>query len=109
MSEKPMNIREAIEAMKILAPRMPGVSRTNALSFVRGLLRSMAAEEPVDALRLLSLMRHETVEATAVAMKEAGTGGFLAALFDGLQLNRVADLIEAAAVLGLAPKGWDNG
>jgi len=108
MTEKPMNIREAVEAMKILAPRMPGMPKTNALSFVRGLLRSMAAEEPVDALRLLSLMRHETVEATALSMKEAGTGGFLAALFDGLKLNRVADLIEAAAVLGLAPKGWDD-
>lgn len=108
MSEKAMNIREAIEVMKILAPRMPGVAKENALSFVRGLLRSMAAEEPVDALRLLSLMRHEKLEAMAVAMKEAGTGGFLAALFDGLQLNRVADLIEAAAVLGLAPKGWDD-
>jgi hypothetical protein len=106
MSDRPMSIAEAVEAMKILGPRMAEVKKQSALSFVRTLLASMAKDNPVDALRLLSLMRHETLGATAAAMKEIGMQGFLVALFDGLQLNRVADLIEAAAILGLSPKGW---
>jgi hypothetical protein len=109
MSEKPMNIGEALQAMAILGPRMPDVSKGTALSFVRTLLDSMARETPADALRLLALMRHEALEATALAMRDSGTHGFLMALFEGLRVNRVVDLMQAATVLGLSGKGWTDG
>lgn len=103
-----MNIAEAIGAMRIIGPRMPDLAPGGTLSFVRSLVASMQRKDPVDALRLLALMRHEPLAATASAMKEAGMQRFLVALFDGLKANRLADLVEAAALLGFCQKGWSD-
>ena len=108
---EPMNINEAIEAMKIVVPYLPQMrSAKDGVGLVRGLLKATAdANEHENVGRLLALMEHKTLD--EVSERMAGDEGKRMALFDLVQCinaNPIPDLVDGARILGLSAQGWTD-
>lgn len=108
MTEKPMNIREAIEAMKILALYTTEAPRDSSLHFIGGLVAAMHRGVPVDAFRLIALMQHRPVEDVAASLKEGGPAALVTALAEGFNVNALPDLVEASFGLGIGKDRWSD-
>lgn len=99
---KPMTIREAIEAVKILAPYAPEIlASTTLANMVKTLMRAINERQPVDSMRLLSLMEHRTLESLSEDYGERGGTAFALALARGFVINSPLDLLKMGASLGL--------
>jgi hypothetical protein len=99
----PMNINEAIEVMKIIAPyagdMAEGESGKEVLdALISGFERDGTEE---NALRLLALMQHETLDEVVDQLQGASGAEYLSKLVNVFNINNVRDLIGAAGVLGL--------
>jgi len=106
----PMNIREAVEAMKILGPHAEQFAATDKpLKIVRAMLAGLVADSPVQPLRLVALLEHKSVEQLADEMQEATGADLIERMMGGLNRNDLVSLIDAAFYMGLATKRWDFG
>ena len=104
---EPMNLREAIEAMKIIS-RYIDVIRVepNPRRLVARLLKKINEVRPTDSLALVALMHHCSIEDAAERLRVLGGRGLVKALVEGFVANAIPDLANAAAVVGIAEKGW---
>ena len=104
---EPMNLREAIEAMKIVNRYADEIkAETNPRRMVARLLKKINEVRPTDSLALVALMHHCSIEAAAEQLRVLGGRGLVKALVEGFVANAIPDLANAAAVLGIAEKGW---
>lgn len=105
-----MNIREAVEAMKIIAPFAEQITETdNPAKIIRLLLHGFRDTYPTEALRLVALMEHKAVEDLADEMAEASGIDLIERMTDGLRRNDLINLMNAAVYLGIATHRWDYG
>lgn len=84
-----------------MAPAIPVLeSRTSAPGFVRELMIYFKEHDPTATLRLLSLLYHEPIETLIEVLDvDSGMRAFQMISY-GFTLNSIADLLEAARVLG---------
>ena len=105
-----MNIHEALEAMKIIAPyALNLVDAENALQLIRVLIDSFPLDERPQLLRLVSLMHHESLETMAELFSEKDGMDFTMLLTEGIHVNDVFEMIDNIYFLGLAEVEPDNG
>lgn len=104
----PMSLREAVEAVKIVIPHAPSLSRhTKGLPLIKDLLSRLVEDDPAQPFRLLSLMFHGDMAEVARACEVIGPSGVPEALLNGMAANPLPDLIEAAWMLGLTEERWN--
>lgn len=110
----PMNIREAVEAMKILGPyaaHLQGNLQGNlTLGDAIGSLLADAGElNPVDILRLLALLHHKSLDEIAGEFSSKSGGDLVAELASAFIVNPLPDLVNAGYRLQLIGVEWDHG
>jgi len=104
-----MNIREAIEVMKMLAPIAPEIIQAdNAPAMIRIIMDHFTEVDPTMTLRIMSLMYHEPMESLIVILEKKSSPEFFSMLVEGFVVNSLADLIEGIYVLGMARKVVDD-
>ncbi len=104
---KPMTIREAIEAAKIVAPHTAALrGSTDGMAIIHRLFDALQADHPMQVFRLLSLMHHVSLEALAAELQGRHPSLVVAALGNGLISNPLPDLMNFAAGIGLAAEPW---
>lgn len=106
----PMNIREAIEVMKIIGPPAERFTGTEEpVKVLRGMFQGMVEDSPVQPLRLVALMEHKAVEDLADEMQEATGADLIERMMAGFARNDLISLVNAAFYLGIATKRWEFG
>jgi hypothetical protein len=104
-----MNMREAIETMKIIGSYSEDIAQENRHNrILLKLLRAILKRNPTDSVRLLSLMYHVSVEAIAEDFQTAEGIDYIKALTKAFRVNPLPDLVNAAKVLGLSEVEWPN-
>ncbi|KKN62743.1 hypothetical protein LCGC14_0508620 [marine sediment metagenome] len=101
---EPMNIYEAIEAMKIAARYRNEIANSKTVfDAVRDMLPSSRKREDVMSIvRLLALTEHKgDLEKLVLELKEKGGMEFVARLGQGLIKNPLGELLSGAKVLGM--------
>lgn len=99
---KPMTIREAIEVMKIVSTYEAALIRSvNLRAFLRVLIAEASEENPVDMLRLLSLMYHGDMDAIVDEYKTKSGLDLIAGLAAGFVSNDITTLMQTALFLGI--------
>jgi hypothetical protein len=102
-----MTFREAMECAKIFIPRADALrGAKDGIDLLQRIYDRFSAENPVDLLRAVSLMEHASLDATVEKYRVLGGENLLNALAEHFQANPLPDLIQAAAVIGLADEGW---
>lgn len=103
----PMNINEAIEVMKIIAPYVDDmVEAKDGKGVLRALMNGFEKDDVQEnALRLLALMQHKTLNEVVDDLQDASGAEYLSELVTVFNVNNIQDLIGATRVLGLTPKG----
>ena len=105
-----MNIREAVEAMKIIGPHAEVYTDTDEpIKVMRRMLDAIREENPIQALRLVALMEHKSVEQIAEELEDAEAFEFVELMVSGLARNRIINLLDAAFYLGMATSRWSYG
>lgn len=100
---QPMNINEAIEAMKIIAPYASKlVEAENAIQLIRTLIDSFPLDERPQLLRLVALMHHEHLDTVVELLKDKSGMDFTLLLSAGINANNIFEMIENIYFLGLA-------
>lgn len=108
---RPMNVYQAVEAMKILIPHQEPITEAVKQSAIKGilvLLEETRDGEPGALLRLISLMQDIHVDRAAELYGDWEGKEIMALLADMLVVNPLPDLYDGAYVLGLTSKGWDD-
>lgn len=106
----PMNIREAVEAMKILGPYAAHLQGNLTLGDAIGSLLADAGElNPVDILRLLALLHHKSLDEIAGEFSSKSGGDLVAELASAFIVNPLPDLVNAGYRLQLIGVEWDHG
>jgi len=107
---KPMTMREAIEAAKIIAPYAPELAGTKVLGeAIHVLLSSASKQNAVDILRLVALGYHESLEVVGDSLRKKSGADLVALLGDIFIRNSLVDLINLSAYLGLSDMRWNDG
>lgn len=102
---EPLNIREAIEVMKILAPVAQDVMEAEkAVTMVRIIFEHFEETDPTQTLRLASLFYHEPVDTLAETLVDVSGEDFFGMMIDAFVENSLADLVETVFALGFAKK-----
>jgi hypothetical protein len=105
-----MNIREAIEVIKIVKPYADRFTRTeDPRQVLKMLLDGIAEDAPVDAFRLVALMEHVTVDEVVEEYGEKHGIELVATIAEGLNRNEFALLVDAAWMLGMSAHRWEIG
>jgi len=105
-----MNIYEAIEAMKIIAPYASNlIGAENALQLIRALIDSFPLDERPQLLKLVSIMHHESLETIVELLADKEGVDFMMLLTEGIRVNDVFEMIDNIYFLGLAEREPDNG
>ena len=103
----PMNMHEAVEVMKIIGTHAHLYTDTDKpIKVLKKMLTAIQADNPIQALRLIALMEHKTVEQIAEELKDSTAEEFIMYIADGLARNRLVNLIDAAFYLGIASSRW---
>lgn len=101
----PMNIYEAIEAIKIIAYYTPAIEEAKAESLldIITIITNKADEwgTGISLFRLVALMYHKDVMDLFAELKDQSGEQFTALLQVGLQVNDVHLLLSSATILGL--------
>lgn len=107
----PMTIREAIEAMKIVAPHVGGLYlEDGGLAILETLWSRLGKDAPANVVRLLALLEHTTVEAILDEYQASRSGvNFVVRMGEGFVRNPLDLLVNAAYQFGLTEKGWRHG
>lgn len=104
-----MNIREAIETMKVLAPYAGHLQGQLTLGdAIRNLLSDASEINPVDVLRLIALLYHKDIEAVADEFADKSGGDLVAALAHAFVVNPLPDLVNAGYRLQLIGVEWES-
>lgn len=107
---RPMTMREAIEAAKIIAPYAADISNTKVLGeALRILMSESTKQNPVDILRLVALGYHESLEVVADYLSKKSGVDLVALLGEIFTQNSLVDLINLSAYLGLSDVRWNDG
>ncbi len=102
---KHLNIREAIEVMKILAPIAQDITNAdNAAGMMRIIFEHFEKTEPTQTLQLASLFFHEPIETLAEVLKDRSSEEFFYMMVEAFAENSLADLIETIFALGFTQK-----
>jgi hypothetical protein len=105
-----MNIRQAVEVMKIIGPHAEKFTETlDSIKVMRAMIDALKDESPVHVLRLVALMEHKTLEEFAEEMYEADGEELIRRLAEGFNRNDLPSLVETAFHLGIATKRWQYG
>jgi hypothetical protein len=111
-TQAPMNIREALVAMTILGPRShtligPGTGTER----LEALMKNFRDDSPRDALRLLSLMQHRDLDDVVRDLSEEKADGatLIMRLAEGIKINVLPILIDAAYLFGYSEQRWNYG
>lgn len=105
-----MNIYEAIEAMKIIAPHVSAfVGADNPLQLIKSLIDSFPLDERPQLLRLISLMHHEDLDTMVELLADKSGTDFAMILTEGINVNDIFEMVENIYLLGLAEMEQDNG
>lgn len=105
-----MNIRESIEAMKVLEPYAGAMVDAKTIGdAIRSFLRLASERNPIDALRLLSLMMHIDLEILAESMEKKSGGDFVALLATGFEVNPLDQLMLVGINLGILRMRVEDG
>jgi len=98
-----MNINEAIEAMKIIAPCASEILQVESgLEIMKLLINHYAGDEAVQLGQLAALMFHEDLETMSETLKDATGAEFTSVLAAGLAVNPVYQLVEGAYLFQFA-------
>lgn len=111
-SIKPMNIREAVEVMKILGPYAGEFTVfDDNIKIMKSMVKSIHEDAPINAGRLVALMEHRSVEEVAHDYEnvQATASDLIVDIAKGFSRNGLRALIDAAFILGLAQSRWDDG
>lgn len=104
----PMNIRAAIEVIKIITPYAERFTKSEKpREILKALIDGIAADAPVDALRLVALMEHKTVEEIVKEYQDQHGLEFIATMAEGLSRNNFPVLVDAAWMLGMTAHRWE--
>jgi hypothetical protein len=107
---KPMNMWEAIEAMKIVAPHASALATIDeSISLMRALIAEVSKESPIQVLRLAALLHHKPVETMAEELKGQPGASLVMILAEGLGVNPLPELVNGAYILGLSDVRWPDG
>lgn len=113
MSEiAPMNIREAIEVIKIISPYAPEFTKTEKpIKIMRAIMEGILKDMPAQSLRLLSLMEHKSIDDLAVELNFARGSELIVRVSEGFGRNNLQALVDAAYYLRMSEARWelDNG
>ena len=100
---KPLNIREAIEVMKILAPIAQDISEADNAARMMGIIFDYFEEtDPTQTLRLASLLFHESLETLVELLDGKPSEEFFFMMVEAFAENSLADLVESIFALGFA-------
>ena len=103
----PMNMREAVEVMKIIGPHAQQFTETTEpLKIMHSMIDEIKADTPIQVMRLLALMEHKSVEDLAEEMQESTGVDLLERLSAGFRRNDLVNLVNAAFYLGIASERW---
>jgi len=103
INPEPMNINEAIEAMKIIAPCASEILQVESgLEIMKLLINHYAGDEAVQLGQLAALMFHEDLETMSETLKDATGAEFTSVLAAGLAVNPVYQLVEGAYLFQFA-------
>jgi hypothetical protein len=106
----PMNIREAVEAMKIVAPYAPQFTGArDVVALMRPIMAGIQKDAPLQALRLVALMEHKSVERIAEELADKSGADLIEKILGGFGRNDLALLVDAAYFLGLSEVRWNYG
>lgn len=104
-----MNMWEAIEAMKIIAPHAAALAIIDeSISLMRALIAEVTKESPIQVLRLAALLHHKDVEVLAEELKGQPGARLVMLLAEGLGLNPLPELVNGAYILGLSDVRWPD-
>ena len=104
---RPMTIREAVEAAKILIPHVVELRRAEgAMDLLHLVIERVSTDDPLQVMRFVALMYHMPVEEVVPLLADGGRYSLASALARGLATNPLPDLIEMARGLGLTREGW---
>lgn len=110
MTLAPMTLREAIECAKILVPYMADLRQAESgLDLVELVLTRVGGDEPTQVLRMLALMEHRSLQEVVLDYQPQGAEAMLRALSEGMRVNPVPDLMEAAYLMRLTDERWSGG
>jgi len=107
---QPMNINDAIEVMKIVAPHAQYLINhgDTGPSLILALIDVLESSKPTDSFKLISLMHNKSVDEVTKDMINFGGEGLVSALSSGFAANPLPDMINGAAVIGLCDQRWRN-
>jgi len=105
---KPMNIKDAIDVMFIIAPHAQYLidHGDTGPSLMLALIDILEKTTPTDSFKLISLMHNKPIEEVTKDILNFGGEGLVTALGSGFSANPLPDLINGAAVLGLCEQRW---
>jgi len=94
-----MNIYEAIEVMKIVAPCASKMMKAESgIELINILLNTYSGEDAVQLGRLAALMFHEDLGIMTERLKDANGQDFASVLAAGLVANPIHQLLEGAYI-----------
>lgn len=103
----PMNIREAVEVMKIIGPHADEFAEsTKPITIMRRMIDAVKSETPIQVMRLLALMEHKSIEDLSEEMQDSSGADLVERLIAGFMVNDLTNLVNAAFYLGIATKRW---
>ena len=108
---KPMSIRSAIEAMKILQPYAKDIKgEADPMMVVGILIEKIQQRAPSDSVRLVSLMYGLTPMEVIDKVRNSEKRGvtFYKVLVEGFMVNPLPDLINAGHMIGLIEEEWTD-
>ena len=107
---QPLNIIEAIEVMKILAPIAQDIAEADNAARMMGIIyEHFEKTDPVQTLRLACLFFHESLDTLVEVLKDKSSEEFFYMMTEAFAANSLADLIESIFVLGFAEKKVSDG
>lgn len=111
MKPEPMNISNAIEVMKVLAPYAKRMSRADdGFGMIRALTNGLAADHMEENLgRLIALMRAKKYEEVVAEYEEhRSVEKAFVDLVECFDVNPIPDLVNAGFGFGLIAQPWSN-
>lgn len=107
---QPLNIIEAIEVMKILAPIAQDIAEAdNAAKMMVIIYEYFEKTDPTQTLQLASLFFHESLETLVEVLGDKSSEEFFYMMVEAFAANSLADLVESIFVLGFAEKRVSDG
>lgn len=104
----PMNIREAIELIKIVSPYAPDFTQTDKpIKIMRAIMEGIMRDMPTQSLRMISLMEHKPLDDVAAELSFVRGDALVERISEGFLRNHLRALIDAAYLLKMSEARWE--